>query len=254
MDSWICQKTKAVIIHTNQELPTTINFQNKSHVMCLMKLFFTFNPLRSLLLNISEAVWREVVVPPRARYLNIHIWYEVETYTRRASWQEMTIDDVIILVTWLGYNSQTRNKMKDIYPISGSIATMLISDFVRYVRVTIELQPWHHHGSHVTWKQFTDRIENEEQILYLRFYIHYWLQLCQICWGDIRFEFMTSSWASRDLSKFRDQIENEVQILYLKFCIRYWLQSLSDMLGWQKNYIHDIIMVVTWLRYNLQAR
>ena len=87
---------------------------------------------------------------------------------------------------------------------------------------------------------------------------------------DIRFESMTSSWCSRDLSticrpdrkwdpdfisqfvhvtwvQFTDQIENETQILHLKFYMGYWLQTLSDMLGWQKNYIHDIIMVVTWL-------
>ena len=59
---------------------------------------------------------------------------------------------------------------------------------------------WYHHGAHVTWVQFADQIENETQNLYLKFYMHYWLQLCQICWGDIRFEFMTSSWCPRDLS------------------------------------------------------
>ena len=53
----------------------------------------------------------------------------------------MNIDDVIILVTLLGYNSQTRNKMRIRYPISGSIATALISNFVRYVRMTKELYP-----------------------------------------------------------------------------------------------------------------
>ena len=137
---------------------------------------------------------------PSPQYLNIHIWYEVETYTRHTSWQRMTINDVINLVTWLRYNLQTRSKIRNRYPISGSIATILISNFVRYVRVTKKLHPWHYHDSQVTWIQFTDPIENEDQILYLKFYMYYWLKFCQICWGEIRFGFMTSSWGSHDLS------------------------------------------------------
>ena len=170
--------------------------------------FSIINPSCSLLLIIPEAA----CTPPW--YLNIHIWYEVEADTRNTSWQKMTNDDVIILVIWLGYNLQTRNKMRSRYPISGSIATILISNLVRYVRVTKELHRWHHRGSHVTWIQCTDWIENEDQILYLKFHMHYWLQLCQICWGDIRFEFMTSSWWS-------DQIKSEAQILYLQIYMGY---------------------------------
>ena len=96
--------------------------------------------------------------------------------------------------------------MRNRYLISGSITTMLISNFVRYIRVTKKLHPWHHHGSHVTWIQFKDRIENEGQILYFKFYMPYWLQLCQICWGDIRFEFMTSSCWSGGLSTVVSQV------------------------------------------------
>ena len=36
--------------------------------------------------------------------------------------------------------------------------------------------------------------------------------------------------------------------------MHYWLPSLSYILEWQKNYIHDIIIVVVWLGYNLQTR
>ena len=120
--------------------------------------------------------------------------YEGETYTRHASWQKMTIDDIIILVTWLWCNKQTRNKMRNRYPISGSIATILISNFVRYVRVTKELHLWHHHSNHaIMWLGY------KLQTRYLKLYMYYWLRLCQICWSDIRFEFMMSWW-SRDLS------------------------------------------------------
>ena len=145
------------------------------------------NLMRSLLLIIPEAAWKVVSHP--TRFLNIHIWYKVETYTTHTSWQKMTNDNVIILVTWLGYNLETRNKMRNRCPNSGFITAILISYFVRCVRVTKELHPWHHHGSHMTWIQFADQIKNQDQ----KFYMQYWLQLSQICWGDIKFEFMTSS-------------------------------------------------------------
>ena len=112
----------------------------------------------------------------------------------------MTVNDVINLVTCFRYNLQTRSKIRNRYPIPGSIATILISNFVRYNRVTKKLHTWHYQGSQVTWIQFTDPIENEDQILHLKFYMYYWLKVCQICWGEIRFEFMTSSWGSHDLS------------------------------------------------------
>ena len=90
--------------------------------------------------------------------------------------------------------------------VSSSICTIDFN-FVRYVGVMKQnLNLWRHHGGHLTWVQFTDHVESETQILYLKFYMGY------------------------------------------------WLQTLSDTLGWQKNNIHDIIMVVTWLRYDLQTR
>ena len=99
-----------------------------------------FNPSRSLCLIITEAAWEGAT--PR---------YEVETYTRHTSCQKMKIDDAINLVTWLGYNLQTRNKMKGSYPIPGSVATILISNLVRYFRMTKEFHLWQHQGSHMTW-------------------------------------------------------------------------------------------------------
>ena len=160
-----------------------------------------------MFLIISGATWGFGPTPPQPRYLNIHIWHEAETYIRHTSWQNITINDFIILIYWLGYNLQTKNKMRNIYPISGSIATILTSNFVR---VTKELYPWHHHGSHVTVIQFTDQIENEDQILYLKFYMHYWLQLCQICLGDIRFELWPHDGEHVTWVQFSDQTENEV--------------------------------------------
>ena len=92
------------------------------------------NPFRSLLVIIPEAAWKDAMRPPPPG-LNIHIWHELETYTRHTFWQKMIIDDVIIqvllhlywlqtlsdmlgwqknyihdtimTVTWLGYNLQT---------------------------------------------------------------------------------------------------------------------------------------------------
>ena len=95
--------------------------------------------------------------------------------------------------------------MRASFFISSSIWTIDFY-FVRYVGVTWDFNLWRHHGGYVTGAQFTD------------------------------------------------QIENETRILYLKFYMGCWLQTLSDTLGYQKNYIHDIIMVVTWLKYNLQPK
>ena len=113
---------------------------------------------------------------PSLRYLNIHIWHEVDTYTRHTSWQTMTIWWRHHLATWLGYNLQTRNKMRNRYPILGFIANILISNFARHVTVTKELHPWHHYGGHVTWVQFADKINNEDQIWYLKFHLHFLLK------------------------------------------------------------------------------
>ena len=52
-----------------------------------------------------------------------------------------TTTDVIILVTWFGNNLETRNKMRNRYLFSGFIGTILISNFVSYVKVTKELHP-----------------------------------------------------------------------------------------------------------------
>ena len=61
---------------------------------------------------------------------------------------------------------------------------------------------------------------------------------------------MTSSSYSPFLgSSTKWETDNQSQILL----VLYWVQILSDMLGWQKNYIHGIIMPVTWLGYNLQT-
>ena len=48
----------------------------------------------------------------------------------------MTIDDIIVLVTWVQVTDQ--KQYQEQIPL-GSIATTLISNFVRYVRVTKEL-------------------------------------------------------------------------------------------------------------------
>ena len=105
----------------------------RNHSQSEKKQFFLgLNPSRSLLL--SRYTWSRLwggIPPTLLRYLNIHIWYEIETYARHTSWPKITIDDVIILFTWIGYNLQTRSKMRNRYPILGSIATILISNFVR---------------------------------------------------------------------------------------------------------------------------
>ena len=45
----------------------------------------------------------------------------------------------------------------------------------------------------------------------------------------------------RKLITPNDGHTDEDQILYLKFYIQYWLQTLSDMLGWHKIWISDVI-------------
>ena len=94
---------------------------------------------------------------------------------------------------------------------------------------------------------------------YLKFHMHYWLQLCHICWGDIGYEFMTSSWP-RNLStiyrpdrKWSPDFVSQVLYGVLTSNLSH-MSNLSDMFRWQKHYIHDIIMVVMRLGYNLQRR
>ena len=76
--------------------------------------------------------------------------------------------------------------------VSQVLYGVLTTNFVRYLRVTKELHSCHHHGGHVTWVQFTGKIENEDQICYLKFYMHFWFKNFQIydnkrivnsCWG-----------------------------------------------------------------------
>ena len=55
--------------------------------------------------------------------------------------EKITIDDIIVLVTWLWYNLQTRNKIRNRYPISGSIVTLLISNFARYDKGITFMRP-----------------------------------------------------------------------------------------------------------------
>ena len=43
--------------------------------------------------------------------------------------------------------------------------------------MTKTFHKWHHHNYHMTWVQFTDQIQNEDQIWYLRFSKHYCLQI-----------------------------------------------------------------------------
>ena len=54
--------------------------------------------------------------------------------------------------------------------VSQVLHELSTSNFVRYVRVTKELQQCHH-GDHMTWVQFKDQIKNEDQILYIKFYL-----------------------------------------------------------------------------------
>ena len=132
---------------------------------------------------------------------------------------------------------QTRNKMRKRYPISVFIATIMISTCVRHVMVTKEFHPWHHHGSHVTWMQFTIQIENDLQTL-----------------QDMLGWQKNYSW-SRDLDTiYRPDRKWGPDLASQVLHVLFWLSPLSDMLGWHKNYIYDIIMVVTWLGYNSQKK
>ena len=114
---------------------------------------------------------------------------------------------------------------------------------------------WRHHFSHVTCVQFTDQKQNEEQIPYLRFFCYYIdFKLCQICWGDKRFTNMTTSWQSRDLDTIYrcDRKWGPDFVSQVLYALLTW--TLTDMLGWHKIWIYDIIMFVMWLKYNLQTR
>ena len=101
-------------------------------------------------------------------HLNIHIWYEFETCARYSSWQKLTNNDVIVLVTRLEYNLHTRNKMETLWQsrdlhtiyrpdrkwgpdfVSQVLCGLLTTNFDRYVRMTKKLHPWHHRCGHVT--------------------------------------------------------------------------------------------------------
>ena len=76
--------------------------------------------------------------------------------------------------------------------VSQVLHALLTSSFVRYVMVITELYPWHHHGGYVTWVQFTEKIENEDQNWYLKFYVLFWIIIFKVmiikeilnsCWG-----------------------------------------------------------------------
>ena len=112
----------------------------------------------------------------------------------------MTISDAIILVTWIGCNLQTRHKITNRYPIPDSAATILISNIVRvcyarYIRLKKDTI------MEVRDSDTVYRLDREWipdfvcQVLYALL-----TELFQICWGDMRFEFLASSWWSRDLS------------------------------------------------------
>ena len=103
----------------------------------------------------------------------------------------------------------------------------------------------------VTRIQFTGWIENEYQILYVKFYMHYWLNFFRYVGVTWDLNFWRHHGGHVTWVQFTDQIEDEPQILYLKFYMGYWLQALSDMLGWQKNYIHHIITMVTSSSYKI---
>ena len=162
--------------------------------------------------------------PQHFMYLNIHIWFEFETCTGYSSWQKFTIDDVIILDTRLEYNLQTRNKMTTSWQ-SRDLHTIYRPDrklgpgFLSQVLCGVLITKF---GRYV-------RMTKE---------LHTWHHRC----GHVT------------QIKLSYQIENEDQIWCVKCYMHYWLPTLSDTLRWQNNYIHDIIMVVTWLGYNLQTR
>ena len=156
-------------------------------------------------------------------YLNIHIWYEFETCARYSSWQKLTNNDVIVLVTRLEYNLHTRNKMatlwqsRDLHTIyrpdrkwgpdfvSQVLCGLLTTNFDKYVRMR---------------KKITS---------------------------------MTSSLWSRDLDKINIPDRKWVPDLVFQV-LPALLASTFVMLRWQRNYIHNIIMIVTWLGYSLQTR
>ena len=163
----------------------------------------------------------------------------------------MIISDAIILVTWIGCNLQTRNKITNRYPIPDSAATILISNIVRvcyarYVRLKKD-----------TIMAVRDldtiyRLDREwipdfvSQVLYGLL-----TQLFQICWGDIRIEFLASSWWSRDLITIYRPDRRWASDVVSQFLYGVLTQALPDMLGWQKNYIHHIIMMVTSSLYKI---
>ena len=90
-------------------------------------------------------------------YLQSNTWYEVETYTRHIPSEIMImIDDIITSITCYGYNLQTRKRWKP--------GTFFSSKFVRCIGMARWLHHSRHCGCHVTCLQFTDQIQNENQI------------------------------------------------------------------------------------------
>ena len=108
-------------------------------------------------------------------HLKFYMGYWLQTLSDMLGWQKNYFHDIIMVVMWLDTIYRSERKWgPDL--VSQVLHTLLTSNFVRYVKVTKELLPWHHHGSHVTWVQFTDKIENEDQIWYLKFYVQFWLK------------------------------------------------------------------------------
>ena len=157
-------------------------------------------------------------------YLKFFMRYWLQTFSDMLGWHKIWIDDVIMVTPWPRYNFQTRYKMRTRLCISSS----------------------------------TYRID---------------FKLGQMSWGDKGITPITSSWLSRDLCTMsRPDSEwglyfvvepgsKVARYLHLtgpqlhwnsqKLHMPYWLQTLLVMLGWQKNYITEGIMLVTWLGYNL---
>lgn len=72
------------------------------------------------------------------------------------------INDVIMTITWPGYNLQTGYKMRTRFNISGSPSAIVYK--LRYVRLAKKIDKRHHHEYHVIWLQFTDLMQNEDLI------------------------------------------------------------------------------------------
>ena len=139
--------------------------------------------------------------------------------------------------------------------ISQVLQALLSTNYLRCVRLAKKIDKRHHHEYHVIWLQFTDLMQNEDQIWYLKFHIHHCLQtLSDMVGGNKRISSMMPSYLSGGFGTIcRSGIPNKDQSWYLRFHIHHHLQTFLGILGWQKNFISDIFIVVTWLCYNLQT-